>query len=96
MLEKWTADYELQKMQINKSGKTDKETQLALLREEYFSKYDEYLDKKGDKHYFKDDNLARVVANSLSYWDHKRIELICYSIMHSMPGQSCTCYFPIT
>ncbi len=80
-IEKWAADYECEKMQIQHSGKTDKETQLSLLREQYFFKYDKYLEKQGEMHFIKDEKLAKVVANSLHFWDGKKLELICYCIM---------------
>ena len=80
-IERWTSGYELKKMEILQSEKSDKEAQLDDLREEYFFKYDEYLDQKGEKHYFKDDRLAKVVANTLHFWDGKKLELICYCIM---------------
>jgi REP element-mobilizing transposase RayT len=80
-MEKWTAEYDLRKMQITRSEKPDKEAQLDMLREEYFLKYNEYLDKQGEMHYFKDDRLAKVVANTLHFWDGNKLELFCNCIM---------------
>jgi putative transposase len=80
-IEQWTAEYELKKMQILQAEKPGKEAQLDDLREEYFLKYDEFLDQKGEKYYFKDDRIAKIVADSLHFWDRKKLELIFFCIM---------------
>ena len=47
-----------------------------------FKHIDTYLAKTTvGHHYFKDDRLAKIVADTLHFWDTKRIELICYCIM---------------
>ncbi len=45
-------------------------------------KREKFLDsRKNGPFYFDDDRLARVAAESLYYWDGKKIELICFCIM---------------
>jgi len=34
-----------------------------------------------DLHFLKDDKCVKVVANTLHFWDNKRIELISYCII---------------
>ncbi|MGH2567499.1 MAG: transposase, partial [Bacteroidota bacterium] len=49
---------------------------------EYFAKYDAILD--GTTHgptWLNDERIAKIVADSLHYWDGKRYTLLCYSIM---------------
>lgn len=47
----------------------------------YFKDYDNELHVSPGKHFLKDDRLAKIVANTLHFWDNKRMELISYCIM---------------
>jgi len=48
----------------------------------YFKKMDELLhENKRGNHYLKDRRLSEIVANSIKFWDNKRMELISYCIM---------------
>jgi putative transposase len=47
-----------------------------------FKHIDNYLAKTTvGHHYFKDERLAKIIVDTLHFWDNKRIELICYCIM---------------
>ena len=44
--------------------------------------FDNKLDRlKSGKHFMKKPEVAQVVADSIHYWDNKRIDLYCYCIM---------------
>lgn len=52
------------------------------IQKKYFKKYDEYLDRVGHgPHWLRNKAIAKVIADTLHYWDGKRYELICYCIM---------------
>ena len=46
-----------------------------------FAKYDKYLDSNNGPLHLKNPQVANVVADSLHFWDNKKLELIGYSIM---------------
>ncbi len=47
----------------------------------YFGKFDNLLHKSKDNHFLKNEECAEAVAESLHFWDGKRIELYSYCIM---------------
>ncbi len=62
----------------------DDEHYKKLLDEEYrryFGKYDKLLHKSKNNHFLKNDECAKIVVESLHFWDGKRIELYSYCIM---------------
>ena len=82
VLKEWASEYEKEKSTILKNTCETKSLQLGKLRELDFAKRNNYLDNyKSGNHYLKDSRLAKVVADSLHFWDNKLIELICYCIM---------------
>ncbi len=47
-----------------------------------FESYDKYLNTvKSGKHYLKDPVIAEIVSKSIHFWDDKKIDLYCYTIM---------------
>jgi len=60
----------------------DKKKALLKAGQNYFKQFDEKLhSSKTGKHYLKDSKIANIVANSIHFWDSKRIDLCCYCIM---------------
>jgi len=52
------------------------------LQSDYFNDFDSELDSIiTGSHYLRKNNIAKIVAKSLHYWDNKKIDLICYCIM---------------
>lgn len=81
VLDQWKAEYEEQKTDILLHSK-DKDADLDKLGKLDFAKRDKFLDNyKEGNHYLKSDTLAKIVADTLHYWDDKRLELYCYCIM---------------
>ncbi len=81
VLAQWRDEYEAAKRLIFKKG-TEIPNQLEILGKRDFIKRDAFFDAyKGGPHYFKTENLAEVVAESLHFWDNKKIELYAYCIM---------------
>lgn len=59
-----------------------RQEELDKLSKLDFKKRDSYLDAtKNGNHYLKSPIFAKIVADSLHFWDNKRLELICYCIM---------------
>jgi len=65
-----------------KAQAVNKQEFLHQIHQWYFKKLDDLLDKleQGAVH-LKDQRIAKIVADSLHYWDNKKLELICYCIM---------------
>jgi len=62
-------------------GLTDSE-KLYIAAKLHFKNYDNVLHKSAsDKHYLRDDELAKIVADTIHYWDNRRIDLYAYCIM---------------
>lgn len=81
VLDEWKATFEEQRTMIMLYSKS-KEADLERLGKLDFAKRDKFLDSyTGGKHYLKSDVLAKIVADSLHYWDDKHLELYCYTIM---------------
>jgi putative transposase len=81
VIAQWRIENEAKKTAISNNSinaKQDLEKQGKL----DFAKKDTFLDTyTGGNHYFKTDSLAQIVANTLHYWDNKRLELYAYTIM---------------
>lgn len=79
--EQWEQEYNLEKEKIMLFSKNKKED-LDQLGKITFAKKDKFLDNylRG-KHYLKSDSLAKIVADTLHFWDGKRLELFAYCIM---------------
>ncbi len=81
VLDQWKAEYDEQKTAILLHSK-DKDSDLEKLGKLDFAKRDKFLDNyTGGNHYLKSDTLAKIVADTLHYWDSKRLELYSYCIM---------------
>jgi putative transposase len=81
MATQWRIEYEIKKEQILKNSIQIK-VDLDKFGKLEFAKKDNFFDSySGGNHYFKSDNLAQMVANSLHFWDNKRLELYAYTIM---------------
>ncbi len=51
-------------------------------KQRYFANFEPYLDRASSgPHWLSDERIARLVADSLHFWDGKRYELLCYCIM---------------
>jgi putative transposase len=69
---------------INKVDKTDEEIKKIkiLARKNYINNIDKMLSENyTGPHYMKDERIAKIVTESLHFWDNKSIELYCYCIM---------------
>jgi len=81
-------------MQLDQEGQTIKKLSSSvdinlLVKPPFdFNNFDKKLNShlNNSPHWLKKEEIAQTVANCLHFWDNKRIELICYCIMHSMPG----------
>ena len=52
------------------------------VQKKYFGKYDEYLDRvQHGPMWLRDKRIAKIMADTLHYWDGKRYELLSYCIM---------------
>ncbi|MFD2203112.1 transposase [Shivajiella indica] len=72
---------EVKYLQILKRSQ-NKKRDLETLSRKMFIKYDKYLDSySNSKMYLKNEEAAKTVADSLHFWDKKKIELLCYCIM---------------
>ena len=86
LLKQLKIEFEYDKMkaqgQRDRPAAEHKEEALNRIYQEYFRKLDGILDKiVNGVSYLKDEKVAKIVTDSLHYWDGKKLELICYSIM---------------
>ena len=52
------------------------------VQRKYFGKFDEYLDRVNHgQMWLRDKRIAKLIADTLQYWNGKRYELQCYCIM---------------
>ena len=73
--------FKLIKDQI-KNESNNKKKDLNEAGNKYFLEFDEKLNTlKSGKHFMKNPEVARAVADSIHYWDNKRMDLYCYCIM---------------
>jgi len=81
VLKEWNKELEVKRKSIMLFSKNQEED-LEKLEKLDFAKRDKYLDSavSGEK-LLCNDNLARIVAESLHYWDTKILDLIAYCIM---------------
>jgi len=74
-------EFERIKYQI-KEKSNNKKKDLKEASNKYFLEFDKKLNTlKSGKHFMKKPEVAQVVADSIHYWDNKRIDLYCYCIM---------------
>ena len=74
-------EYEMLK---NKKGKNDEERKKMkmLARKTYIKNIDDLLSgNSAGPHDMKDERIAKIVSDSLHFWDNNSIELYCYCIM---------------
>ncbi len=77
----WKTEYDIQKALILENS-ININDDLSKLWKLDFAKKDEFFDTyKGGNHYLKSDISAKIVADTLHYWDNKRLELYSYTIM---------------
>ena len=58
------------------------DVELKKIRHLYFGKFDQLLDDyKSGPHFLKEPEVAKVVGDSILYFDEKRYKIICYIIM---------------
>lgn len=68
-------------MQINEKP-NNKSKDLIQASYQNFLQYDKKLDNlKSGNHFMKKPEISQIVADSIHYWDNKRIDLYCYCIM---------------
>lgn len=81
VFDRWEEEYAFEKEKIIQLS-IDKNADLEHLGKLYFAKRDKFLDTyKEGNHYLKSDTLAKIVADSLHFWDNKKIELYSFCIM---------------
>lgn len=77
----WKTEYDIQKAIILENSISVNDD-LSKLWKLDFAKKDKFFDTyTGGNHYLKLDILAKIVADTLHYWDNKRLELYSYTIM---------------
>ena len=77
----WEQEFNLEKEKIMLFSK-NKNEDLNQLGKITFVKKDKFLDNYlGGKQYLRSDSLAKIVADTLHFWDGKRLELFAYCIM---------------
>ena len=86
LLKQLKIEFEYDKMkaqgQRGRLAAEHKQEALNHIYQEYFKKLDAILDKIVDGvSYLKNEKVAKIVADSLHYWDNKKLDLICYCIM---------------
>lgn len=81
VFDKWEEEYAFEKEKIIQFSK-DKNADFERLGKLDFAKRDKFFDTyKEGNHYLKSDALAKIVAESLHFWDTKKIELYSFCIM---------------
>jgi REP element-mobilizing transposase RayT len=65
-----------------RAASEDGARELYTQRKRHIARFDEFLNRALDgPKWLGNDRIARIVADSLHYWDGKRYELFCYCIM---------------
>ena len=73
---------ELRNQYIKETKGLTKREKLNIAAKLHFKNYDIELHNNSNRnHYLKDDRLAKIVADTIQYWDNRRIELYAYCIM---------------
>ncbi|MFT5618605.1 MAG: putative transposase [Arenicella sp.] len=81
LFQKWEAEY-LEKCKLIRNRNINVREELNKLNKLEFAKRDNYLDAQCHQDFhLKNDNITQEVANSLHFWDGKRLELYAYCIM---------------
>lgn len=80
-MDEWAKEFEIQKGSIELFSQNFDEDLDKLIKLD-FAKRDKYLDAaKQGENWLKNDGIAQIVAESLHFWDSKKLDLLCYSIM---------------
>jgi putative transposase len=66
--------------ELRKQSQTTPE-QIDIENRKYFKKLDEQIHQAKGAHYLKNEKVAQIVANSLHFWDGKKIDLMAFCIM---------------
>ena len=78
VITQWQLDKQKELERIALLDKSAKDKALINLKNEQFYRYESYLESdKTSLHYFKEDSLAKVVADALHYWDSKKNRTLC-------------------
>ena len=75
---------EMTKNELLTKGLSEEELKIELqqLRHLYFGKFDDLLDKtKQGPNFLKEPKVAKIVGDSIMYFDEERYKIICYIIM---------------
>ena len=73
---------ELLKKEYNEIKKIKTKEELDIENRRLLKKYDKILhNEKSGNHYLKNNELSKIVADTIHFWDNKRFELISYCIM---------------
>jgi REP element-mobilizing transposase RayT len=60
----------------------DRKTQIGKQWKRNFANFDKYLDSNTEgNHWLKQDEIAKIVSDTLHYWDKKRYDLVAFTIM---------------
>ena len=60
----------------------DRKTQIGKQWKRNFANFDKYLDANAEgNHWLKQDEIAKIVSDTLHYWDKKRYDLVGFTIM---------------
>ena len=83
-IQKLKDEHELQKTELIKKGLSEQKIKQALkkMRHLYFGKFDHLLDNSSSvPHHLANDNFAKIVANSIMFFNEKKYKIINYTIM---------------
>ncbi|MFN3849815.1 MAG: transposase [Spirosomataceae bacterium] len=81
VLKKWEEEFILEKERILQFS-DNIAAELERLGKLDFAKRDKFYDTyQGGNHYLKSPTLAKIVADSIHFWDDRRFELYAYCIM---------------
>jgi putative transposase len=81
--EQWRREYEDELMKlVGEESKASHAELKNMVDRKFLLKQERYLDSRKDgPFHFRDDKLASVAAESLFFWDNKKIEVICFCVM---------------
>lgn len=83
LIEKLKREYEteFEKLESIKNIQLKKET-FTKIKWNYFLKYEKYLDSsKFGRKWLSNNNIAQVLVNTYNFYNNKRYDLICYTVM---------------
>jgi putative transposase len=60
----------------------ERKIQIGKQWKRNFANFDKYLDNNAEgNHWLKQDGIAKIVSDTLHYWDKKRYDLVAFTIM---------------